>query len=62
MNGPWDVRVIGFEGFRTLNLDGVDGCPGLLGARGTHLFILLIGIGCMGEVARCRLECSVETA
>jgi hypothetical protein len=42
MNGPCDVRVIGFEGLRTLNRDGVDGWPGLLGASGTHLFMFIL--------------------
>ena len=42
INGPWEVRVIGFEGLRTLNREGVDGWPGLLGASGTHLFMFIL--------------------
>jgi hypothetical protein len=33
---------MGFEGLRTLNRDGVDGWPGLLGASGTHLFMFIL--------------------
>lgn len=58
MNGPWDVRVMGLEGLRTLNRDGVDGWPGLLGASGTHLFMFILpdyvyGIGTGIARARC---------
>jgi len=42
INGPWEVRVMGFEGLRTLKRDGVDGWPGLLGASGTHLFMFIL--------------------
>jgi hypothetical protein len=50
IKGPCEVRLIGLDGLRTLNLDGVDGCPGLLGASGTHLFMFImlgyiIGVG-----------------
>jgi hypothetical protein len=42
MNGPCVVRAAGLVGFITLNLEDEEGWPGLLGARGTHLFMFMV--------------------
>lgn len=55
MNGPCDARAaVGFDGLRTLKREDEDGWPGLEGASGTHLFIVVVeaSVGSDG-VKRC---------